>query len=173
MARIRQANFIPRYDFQGKPTYHLDRNGNQNAEPYEPILVKKNGDVFEIVREFPAEGVDRFEIDANYGYWVDAEKAHMEGMIWDRHRVVERPLDGSVDNDEVSEAWKSWRTPLPPDPYGDFYSLGSEIVMGANGEPTLHQHYQPYLKDKPESYDGKILREYRADISNWLVVTAN
>ena len=152
--------------------YRVDGNHTNGVESSDAVLVRSNGESWEPVAELPSN-VDRFTTEETFGTWEDKEISHREGWFWNRRKVIDRPKDGKIDQDEVSGLGfrrfdSGRRITQEPD---NFFRVGSEIADKGYG-PTLDIHYQGYGPYRViGGSDISKLEDYRADDANWRVPT--
>lgn len=149
----------------GARRHYVDTNNNRVADTADPVLVKFGDDGWKPVEQIEGS-VDRFTLEQDYGYWKDREVSHREGWPWNRRTVVDRPLDGKIDGDELG--FPQFQR------FGDSgtFELGAELIKDDQGRLSLEEHYQTYpaLRIIGQG-DIQTMQNYRADDSNWRIAT--
>ncbi len=155
--------------FQGKTVHRLDTNGNHKPDADEPMIVRKGPDD----QWKPAEHIDRpiqrFAVEKEFGFWTDKQVSHKEGWFWNKTEVVDRPVDGAIQADEVNTTGFER---LGNGLYGtsNAFVLGAEILKDSDGALFLDEHFQ-HFPSRRIIGEGDIsrMKEYRADDANWQV----
>lgn len=158
---ITSFRILPRNTAEGK-RYVVDSNRNGSADPGESSLVRITDDGWQHVDSLDGP-VHRETMGKDVGFWRDREVSHREGWIWDRRTVIDRPLDGKIDADEVGQiGWE--RTS------DSSFSLGSEISQDKDGRLYLNRHdanYGPYRIIGQGDIESQ--RKYIDNDDNWIV----
>ena len=153
---------LPRNTAEGK-RYIFDGNRDGSGDPGESQLVKQSEDGWQPVSQLD-NSIDRFTFEQDYGIWKDQEVSHKEGPFWNRRTVVDRPVDGKIDSDEVSQTtWHRY-------PGSDSFRLGGEIAKDSEGRFAFNRHdihYGPYYIIGQSDINNQ--EKYRNDDSKWSV----
>jgi hypothetical protein len=152
---------------QAQTRYRLDTNNNHRADANEPVIVQRTKDGWEPTQK--VDQVHRFAMEKSFGVWTDKQVSHKEGWFWDRKEVVDRPLDGKIDADEVAApAFRRLGNGL----YGssNSFELGSELLRDQDGALFLDEHSVTYGSRRIIGKgDIQSMEAYRQDDSNWYV----
>lgn len=120
----------------------IDTNRNHTADDKDPVLVVSTNDGWQKAN---VDGpVDRETVRKDYGFWTDKQLSHQEGWWWDRQEVIDRPLDGKVQADEVRLAVPQR---LPDRQFGGYtntFYLGSEVNKDVQGRLYLNENYHSF-----------------------------
>jgi hypothetical protein len=166
---------IQSYAILAQPTsigtqYRVDGNRSNSIDDSDEVLVSRNGDSWQPTTSLEGN-VDRFKVADTMGLWTDKEVSHREGWFWNRRTVVDRPLDGKIDADEVSglDFHRFGSGSLRVGDNNNAFRLGAEIVDKGHG-PTLDVHTTvfPSLRVIGQG-DIDRLQSYIDDNSNWQV----
>ena len=154
---------LPRNTENGK-RFVFDFNKNGNADSGEAQLVRQSQDGWQPVDQLDA-GIDRFTFEQDFGIWQDKEVSHKEG-IWpfNRRTVVDRPADGKIDADEVTQStWIRY-------PGSDSFRMGGDIAKDSEGRLEYNRHTVSYnYHHIIGQSDIEWQRQYRNDDANWSV----
>ncbi|MBT9588007.1 hypothetical protein IV102_32020 [bacterium] len=156
------SNWLYRDQNRRGTVYRVDFNQNDQADPEEPILVRRGpGGLWKPVEKLSGP-VDRFSLDRDYSLWLDSERSHME-KVWFWSRRVVDPKNGRVETDELvgfDNNELGMENPL---------RLGGEIVQDRTGGHYLDQHfYEAGVRIMDSNYKAT-MREHRANDRNWQV----
>jgi hypothetical protein len=151
----------------GKTIHRLDTNQNHKPDADEPVLVQRTQDGWQ-----PATGelgqVKRRTMEDAMGFWTDKQVSHKEGWFWNREEVVDRPKNGTIENDEVSTSGFTRTGDGLNGP--NRYELGAEIVKDSDGALFLDEHSITYGSRRIIG-EGDIQRmqSYIDSDDNWIV----
>ena len=147
--------------------HRIDTNRNLHPDASEPILVQSTNDGWQRA-ELEGE-VDHDSLAHGYGFWKDKQISHKEGWWWDRQEVIDRPLDGKIQPDEVNLAQPE-RLSDGLGGYSNTFYLGGEV---ANDGPDAFKLNENYLSWGPYAIIGPnqiaTVNQEIADPSNWQV----
>lgn len=160
---IDSYRLLPRNTENGK-RYVFDFNRNGNADAGEAQLVRQSQDGWQPVDQLDG-ALDRFTFEKDFGIWQDQEISHKEG-VWpfNRRKVVDRPVDGKIDADEVTQTtWIRY-------PGTDAFRLGGEITKDSEGRFEYDRHTIRYGAHYIiGNSDIEWQRQYREEDANWKV----
>lgn len=158
---ITSFRVLPRNTAEGK-RYVVDTNRNGSADPGESSLVRITDDGWQPVDKLDAP-VHRDAMGKDFGFWEDREISHTEGLWpFKRTTVIDRPLDGKIDADEVSQI--TWEKTSDSS-----YSLGSEISQDKDGRLYLSRHDAHYGLRIIGQAELNSQGEYIKNDDNWIV----
>lgn len=162
------SNRILSDKFQGKTVYRLDTNGNHKPDASEPMIVRRGPDD----QWKPAEHIDRpiqrFAVEKEFGFWTDKQVSHQEGWFWNKQEVIDRPVNGTIEADEVNTAGFERLGNGINGP--NTFALGAEILKDSDGALFLDEHFFTYGSRRIIGQgDIKNMEAYRADDANWQV----
>ncbi|MCA9778319.1 MAG: hypothetical protein KC800_16445 [Candidatus Eremiobacteraeota bacterium] len=126
------------------PEYWVDSNGDGKRQDDEGILVKRSDDRWEPVRNLE-DSINREELSSNYGLWADRQTTRKDGVWPFRKEVVDRPLNGEIEDDEVVQFASAHEG-------RDIY-LGSEITRESSTGTLYLESVGATLMDRGHTTD--------------------